>query len=263
LDDRSRVVRFWYPTEASALAFVDMVETGEMPPPANKIEFAFARFIQPEGDGDSSNIAITVTRPESSAGEVSVDYTTSDGSAESGSDYTAISGTLTWADGDASDKTLLIPVAGDTIPEVDETFTLTLSNPTGGAVLGSVPVATVSIPNDDGVLLAYALDIEYLDTASINDFPRISTDSTTPGGPWITFTYRKNEMATDLIYSVQNSADLIEWTEVMIDNANTFSEIADPDPDGDSSSQLMRVRLKDDPATYPARFLRLHVSPEY
>src|SRR5205823_1430711 len=64
-------------------------------------------------------------------------------------DYTATSGDLNWADGDAADKTFNVSVNGDTSNEPDETINLTLSAPTGGASLGTPASATITIQNDD------------------------------------------------------------------------------------------------------------------
>jgi len=88
---------------------------------------------------------ITVTRTGGSTGAVSVQYATSNGTATAGSDYTAASGTLNWADGDSASKTFTVTVANDLVPESNETITLTLSNPTGGATLASPAVATLTL----------------------------------------------------------------------------------------------------------------------
>ncbi len=86
---------------------------------------------------NGSSATITVTRTGGSNGAVGVSYTTSNGTADAGSDFTAASGTLSWADGDISDKTFSVPIADDSVYEVNETVNLTLSSPTGGASLGS------------------------------------------------------------------------------------------------------------------------------
>ena len=68
---------------------------------------------------------ITVLRTGGSAGPLSVDYATADGSAVAGQDYTATSGTLNFGNGETS-KTFQIPIAEDAVTEPDETFTVSL-----------------------------------------------------------------------------------------------------------------------------------------
>jgi hypothetical protein len=84
--------------------------------------------------GDDSSAAFTVTLSQASAGTVTVNYATADGSAAAGSDYVATSGTLTFAPGETS-KTLGVDVVGDFDDEGAETFTLNLSG-ASGALLG-------------------------------------------------------------------------------------------------------------------------------
>lgn len=117
-------------------------------------------------------------------------------------------------------------------------------------------------PNSDGIsnLMAYALNTASLEPANTAHLPRFGFDSLQAGGPWLTVIYRKNPAASDLSYTVRASANLATWTNVVPDNVNAFLEIADPDPDGDSSAVLMRLRLKHDPATTPRKFLQLFIS---
>ncbi len=82
------------------------------------------------------------------ASSVSVQYATADGTAKAGSDYTATSGTLTFAAGE-SVKTIAVPILADRLDEPDETFTFTLSNVSGGATLGTPATATVTIREVD------------------------------------------------------------------------------------------------------------------
>ena len=65
------------------------------------------------------------------------------------SDYASTSGTLSWASGDTANKTFSVPITNDTLDEPNETFTVTLTSPTGGATLGSPSSATVTIMDDD------------------------------------------------------------------------------------------------------------------
>jgi len=93
-------------------------------------------------------VAVTVTRTGGSLGIVSIDYATSDGSATAGGDYTAAMGTLTFADGIIS-QSLVVPILEDTVYEGNETFTLTLSNATGGAAIGTPAGSVLTITDND------------------------------------------------------------------------------------------------------------------
>ncbi|MEX0899699.1 MAG: Calx-beta domain-containing protein [Gammaproteobacteria bacterium] len=97
---------------------------------------------------DAGTVTITVQRTGGSAGAASVQYATGGGTATAGTDYTAATGTLQWAAGDAANKTVIITISDDADFEADETLTFTLSNAVG-ATLGAPAVATVSITNDD------------------------------------------------------------------------------------------------------------------
>jgi Calx-beta domain/Kelch motif len=96
-----------------------------------------------------NNAVITVTRTGGSAGAVSVQYSTSNITATAGSDYTSVSNTLSWSNGDSTSKTFIVPITNDTIYESEETVRLTLSNFMGGAVPGSPNPATLHIVDNE------------------------------------------------------------------------------------------------------------------
>ena len=96
------------------------------------------------GDEGDDNIDFTVTLDEAGSGTVTVDYATSDGSANAGDDYTGKSGTLSFSAGETS-KTISVAIEDDIENESDETFTVTLSN-ASGADLGTTS-ATGTIRN--------------------------------------------------------------------------------------------------------------------
>ena len=68
-----------------------------------------------------------------------MDYATSGGDAVAGTDYLPASGTLSFAAGETSKLIVLQLPAGPGTPGAAKTFNLTLSNPTGGATLGTRP----------------------------------------------------------------------------------------------------------------------------
>ena len=100
-----------------------------------------------EGAGASVAFEVSLSRAFTNSGHsVTVDYATADGSAKAGEDYTATSGTLTFAAGEKT-KTVNVPVLDDAVDEGEETFTFRLSNATGGRIGDGE--ATGTIANDD------------------------------------------------------------------------------------------------------------------
>jgi hypothetical protein len=115
-------------------------------PAAGTLQISAATYSVAEG---GANATITVTRTGGSDGAVSARLATSNGTATAGSDYTATDTIVNFAAGDAANKTVNVPVAQDTTDEPDETVNLTLSAPTGGATLGAITGATLTITDDD------------------------------------------------------------------------------------------------------------------
>jgi hypothetical protein len=96
----------------------------------------------------ANTVTVTVIRSGSLSGSVSVNYATNDNTASSPSDYKATAGTLTFADGEAS-KTINVEIVNDTVDEQTQAFLVSLSNPTGTAVLGTHNFTRVNINDDD------------------------------------------------------------------------------------------------------------------
>jgi hypothetical protein len=109
------------------------------------LQFAAASVEVNESEG---TVTLTVSRTGGTSGAVSVDYATATGTA-GGSDFTDAAGTLNWADGDGDAKSFTVTINDDGDEESTETFTATLSNPTGGATLGSPNEVSVSIIDND------------------------------------------------------------------------------------------------------------------
>ena len=123
---------------------------------AGTIQFDEARYVVNE---DAGTAMITVTRSGGDAGGVSVAYTTSDGSAKGGTNYTPQSGTLTFGVGETS-RTFTVPILDDGQFSGDKEATLTLSRAGGGGSLG-LGVATLLIREADArpVPLVTVLDV--------------------------------------------------------------------------------------------------------
>ena len=110
-----------------------------------------------EGDSGSTSYEFAVTLDQAVDSSVSVDFTSNDGTATSGdNDFTAASGTLNFVGGAGEIQTLEIDVAGDATVELDEVFTVVLSNlqALGRDVLVADPQGSGTIQNDDSASLS-------------------------------------------------------------------------------------------------------------
>src|SRR5690606_21432804 len=85
-------------------------------------------------DEDAGTITITVVRTDGSTGPVSVKYSVLGGTATSGADYVLDEGTIDFADGEMT-RTIVVTIVDDGATEDDETITISLSDPTGGATV--------------------------------------------------------------------------------------------------------------------------------
>ena len=97
-------------------------------------------------------LAFAVSLDRARHDTVTVDYATEDGTATAGEDYTAMSGTLTFAVGETG-KTVDVPILDDAHDEGNETMVLKLSNATGARIADAE--ATGTIENTDSMPKAW------------------------------------------------------------------------------------------------------------
>ena len=102
-----------------------------------------------EGNAGTTSAVFTVTLSTATSQTVTVNYATANGTATEGSDYTAASGTLTFAPGVTS-QTLTVAVLGDTRNEANETFFVNLSTPSNATIADGQGQGTIL--NDDAAL---------------------------------------------------------------------------------------------------------------
>jgi hypothetical protein len=103
-----------------------------------------------EGNAGAHTAALTVNVSEPHSNAVSVDYRTADGTATAGSDYSAVSGKLSFAKNEMS-KTILVPIIGDRAIESSEAFFVNLQNAKGGAKIANSQAA-VTIVDDEPLI---------------------------------------------------------------------------------------------------------------
>ena len=154
-------------SEAAGLAILDGEGTGTIidddAPPTVSISDARA-------SESAGKLEFALALNKSVQGAVSVDFSTSDGTAVADEDYTGTTETVEFGAGQTK-RTVAVPVADDDLVEFDETLKASLSNPTGATILDGEAAGT--IVNDDlpvltvrgssapeGEMLEYALTLD-------------------------------------------------------------------------------------------------------
>ncbi len=135
-----------YAVDTGSVSAANLRLTPETP---GQLNFSTSEFIGSEATGTAT---VTVER-RGTLGEVMVDYATSDGTATGGAsctagvDYISTNGSLTFPASQFGvvNRTFPVTICPDTDLDLNETINLTLSNPTGGATLGSPATAVVRI----------------------------------------------------------------------------------------------------------------------
>ena len=75
-------------------------------------------------------------------------FTTSDGTAAAGTDYTAVNTTVFFADGDAAPRSVTVPPFRNQVVSPDKTVNMAMSRPGGCAALGPQSTAVLTIRDD-------------------------------------------------------------------------------------------------------------------
>ena len=117
--------------------------------PPNTVQFNAATANVSETLDATTKVDLVVARTGTTTGEASVDYVSSDGTANDRSDYLAIRGTLHFAANETS-KTITAFIVDDRLGEGPENFNVTLSNPVG-CTLGSAAAVVVTINSNEAV----------------------------------------------------------------------------------------------------------------
>ena len=143
---------------------------------------------------DDGSVGFLVMLDPAASGTVTVNYATQDdGTAVAGTDYTATSGTLTFAPGERWKKTDLVPIADDGEEDSGETFRLVLSSPTGSdanngaAVLGDAEAVGTILNSEQEA--AELTGFTLVDAGTNGDLMVLAAGSTVALGEWLAPSY--------------------------------------------------------------------------
>jgi hypothetical protein len=151
-----------------------MIMTKPTKPPPGLHTFSIGALdaVKPEGDTGTTDFTFTVTR-SSNSGTDSVSYAVTGAQATDFAGGILPSGTVTFLKGETS-KVITIHVVGDTTFEQDESFAVTLSDPSKNTSIAT-GTATGTIQNDD----FFALDAVVGRDVYLNDGTGLFTHSDT------------------------------------------------------------------------------------
>jgi subtilisin-like proprotein convertase family protein len=131
------------------------VETGAATFPG-QLQLGNVEYRGSEGGGVAT---VTVSRVNGDDGAVGVTFATGTGTATAGVDYTPVSTTLSFADGQTS-RTVSVPITDDMLSEgIDELVPISLSSPTGGATLGAPTSGQLRLQDNDARANAFPITI--------------------------------------------------------------------------------------------------------
>jgi Calx-beta domain len=256
------------------------------------LQFSTPNYTVPD---NTNSVTVTVNRVGGSQGAVQVSYATiAGGTAIDGQDYTNISGTLNWADGDASPQSFDIALLPGPPAATNKTIFLTLSNATSGAYIGIQSNAVLTIvesaynlwkfshfgtnasdpsiagdlddPDQDGVpnLLEFAFGSD----------PNSPNPSPTLTGAIVTNLFQlqfdRNTSATDLTYTIEATPVINgDWSNVMTCLPGTGwvtntpgATVTESDPSGSPPDEHVQVTITDPTdVTSTNRFFHLKVQP--
>jgi uncharacterized delta-60 repeat protein len=159
---------------------------------------------------NAGSLTVVVNRANGN-GSTAIDFATSDGSAKAGVNYTATSGTLTFAPG-AATASFTIPILDDGVfHSPNDTFNITLSSPQSGGALGAIGTAVVTILETDkapaapptNALFVSALYVQLLGRQADAGGAAYWTGLLNNGVP-------RSQVAADILNSAEYRVDVID-----------------------------------------------------
>jgi hypothetical protein len=225
-------------TGAYTLSFNLFDNTPNYPSPPTTLAISSTNATQTEGNSGSKAFTFTVTRSgdTSLASSASFAITGSGTNPANAADFGGAlpTGTVNFAAGETT-KTITVNVSGDSIFEANETFNVTLSNPTGATIDPVKTIATGTITNDD---------VAALPSISLAVSPASVQENGTPN---LVYTFTRNGATTNALtvnYSVAGTATNTDYTgtttgtgKTVTFAANSATAIVTVDPTADTEAK--------------------------
>lgn len=197
-------------------------------------------------DESAGTATFTVLLDKAVNGAFALDYHSADGTANAGSDYTAVSGTLNFAPGETV-KTITVPIANDTVAEADEFFSVQLGALSGSGFstlhavqLGNSFAQATITHNDQTPVAQPVISVSNVTAGEGDGYADFIVTLSGPGASEITVNYSTSNDTTSYSDYASASGKLVFAPGV--------------------TSQVVRVALTDDKVTDPAEIFKLYLS---
>ena len=157
----------------------------------------FVRDVTVDEKDGTANFVVMLGGPtgQASNGTVTVKYATADGSATAGADYTAASGTLTFASGETV-KTVAVDIKDDSLAEGAERFFLNLSNASGATILDGQGVGIIGA--SDAVAVAQPrISVKDMIVGESDGWVDVVVSLSAPGQNVVTVNYTTADVTAD------------------------------------------------------------------
>ena len=199
---------------------------------------------------------ITLSNPSSTA--ISVDYATANGSATAGNDYTATTGSVSFGPGETS-KTITVPITNDTLFEGNESYSITLTNPSSNASIDNTQQSVTTVITDNDSAPTVIVTGETITEGDTLDFSvALSNPSATATTVALTLNSGTATVGTDTTTPVQVSVDGgSSFTNVFVNLDGTFNVSV---PANSTQGIIVRVPTVNDTIDEPTETISLSAS---
>ncbi len=197
------------------------------------VAFSASAYSVSESDG---GLDITVLRAGDTTTAVTVGFATSDGTAIAGADYTATNGILSFAAGQLTNA-FRVSVLNDLLAETNETFTVALSNPTGGAILGVTSNAVVTIMDSSVARLQFSPATYSAIEGNTNVTITVARTGATNAAVTVDFATANGTATAGSDYTATNGT--LAFAEGQLTNTFTLTLLDDSVPESNETVNLL------------------------
>ena len=203
-----------------------------------------------EGPSGTTDAVFTVRLLRARETQVTVDFATVDGTAVAGTDYTAVSGSLTFEPGETT-ATLSVPIIGDDLVEPTKTFSVQLSNAVGVPIVRDL--ATGTITNDDNGPSISASDVAVAEGDSGSVEATFAVSLSRPSAQTITVNYSASSWTARVGDDFVNANGVLTFEPGVIAATVSVSVLGDVLDEDDEISSSVSTRPPTRPWPVPGR----------